>query len=165
MNAKEEIVDWLRDAYAMERGLDMVLKKAATRSSYPNVVHFAAGRHLEETKRHADMLATLLQSLGSDTSTVKTGAGIMANAVAGMGTMMAGDELIKDLLVSYAMEHFGIACYRALIVAARKAGLPHVAEVCQKIVSNEEQVAAAIMQAMPQIIDHYFGEQQRAKAA
>ena len=165
MNAKEEVIDWLRDAYAMERGLEVVLKKAANRELYPNVIRFATGKHLEETRQHADRLATLLQSLGSNTSSIKTGAGMMANAVAGFGTMMTRDELIKDLLVSYAAEHFEIACYRALIAAARMAGLPNVAEACEGIIADEERMAATITQALPRIVEGYLDQQQRAKAA
>lgn len=165
MNAKDEVIDWLRDAYAMERGLEVVLKKAANREIYPNVIRFATGKHLEETRQHADMLAGLLKSLGSDTSNIKTGAGVMANALAGFGTMMTRDELIKDLLVSYAAEHFEIACYRALIAAARMAGLPNVVAACESIIANEEQMAATITQALPQIVEGYLDQQQRAKAA
>ena len=165
MNAREEVIDWLRDAYAMERGLEVVLKKAANREIYPNIIRFATGKHLEETRQHGDMVATLLKSLGSDTSTIKTSAGLMANAMAGFGTMMTRDELVKDLLVSYAAEHFEIACYRALMAAARKAGLANVIEACEKIIANEEQMAATITQVLPQIIEDYLDAQQRAKAA
>lgn len=165
MNAREEVIAWLRDAYAMERGLEVVLKKAANREIYPTVVRLATTKHLEETRQHGDMVATLLKNLGSEISSIKTGAGVAANALAGFTTMMTRDELIKDLLVSYAAEQFEIACYRALIAAARMAGLPDVVQACQNIIANEEQMASTIIQALPQIVEGYLDQLQRAKAA
>ncbi|HEX3625053.1 MAG TPA: DUF892 family protein [Verrucomicrobiae bacterium] len=165
MNARDEIIDWLRDAYAMERGLEMVLKKASGRSNYPHIVRFATEKHLEETRQHADMVEALLKSLGSNTSTVKTSASVVTNALAGLGTMVMHDELLKDLLVSYAAEHFEIAAYRAITTAAEIAGLPNVVDVCHKILLNEEQMAATIGQVLPQVVQGYLGEQPTARAA
>lgn len=165
MNAKDEVIDWLRDAYAMERGLETVLKKVSSRDHYPNVVRFAAEKHLEETRRHGNAVGALLQSLGADSSAAKTAANVIANALAGMGTMLTRDELLKDLLVSYAAEHFEIAAYRGLIAAARVADLPRVAEACEIIIANEEQMAATIEQMLPQLVEGYLKQEPMAQAA
>lgn len=165
MNAKDEVINWLCDAYAMERGMEMVLKKASSRGNYPHIVRFATEKHLEQTRQHADMIETLLKSFGTDVSAVKTSASVVTNALAGLGTMVTHDELLKDLLVSYAAEHFEIACYRALITAAETAGLPNVVDACHRILLKEEQMAAMIEQVLPQIVQGYLGEQRAAKAA
>lgn len=165
MSARDEVINWLRDAYAMERGLEVVLKKTSARDIYPNVIRFAAGKHLEETRRHADMVESLLKSLGEDTPALKTGTSIVAHAAAGLGAMMTHDELINDLLVSYAMEQYEIVFYRSLVAAAQIAGLSKVAGACREMIANEDQMAAIIHQALPELVETYLGEQKTAKAA
>jgi ferritin-like metal-binding protein YciE len=157
MDAREEVVDWLRDAYAMERGLEITLKKISQSEKQPGACRTAATIHLEETRQHAATVASLLRSLGSDTSTIRTGVGLATELVKGLGTAMAGDEQIKDLLASYAMEHFEIGCYRALETAAEAAGLPDVAMACAEIVSDEENMAQIVSDALPDAVLQFLG--------
>src|SRR3954466_7180079 len=114
MNAKDEVVAWLRDAYAMERSLEVPLKKMSESNQQSEQIRTAAARHLEETRQHARTMDLLLKSLGADTSIVKTGIGMTTEMLKGLGTKMAHDEPVKDLLACYAMEYFEIACYQAL---------------------------------------------------
>jgi ferritin-like metal-binding protein YciE len=165
MNAKEEVLDWLRDAYAMERGMEVTLKKISDSDRHCADCRTAAARHLEETRQHAETIASLLKSLGTDTSKIKTGIGMMAEIAKGIGTAISRDEQIKDLLASYAMEHFEIACYQALIAAAETAGLPEVADACEKIIADEEYMAQSISETLPLVIQDYLGGQTMAKAA
>ena len=110
-------------------------------------------------------LQKLLQELGADTSTVKTGLGMMTEAVKGLTTSLAQDEPVKDLLASYAMEHFEIASYNALAVAAEASGLSEVAETCAEIISDEEAMAEIIADSLPRIVHDYLGSQKFSKAA
>src|SRR5439155_6302990 len=91
-------------------------------------VRAAAAQHLEETREHAETVGALLNSLDADTSSIKAGLGIMAETVKGIGARLSHDEVVKDLIASYAMEHFEIACYSALVTAAEDAGLLEVAD-------------------------------------
>jgi len=156
MNARDEVIDWLKDAYAMERGLEVTLKKQSESDDYEAQIRSAAARHLEDTRRHARMVESLLKSLGSNTSTVKTGMGIMTESMKGFGTSMARDERIKDLLASYAMEHFEIACYKALVVAAERAHLTEVSETCNQIIDDEELMARTLDDALPMTVQNYL---------
>jgi ferritin-like metal-binding protein YciE len=155
---RDEIVDWLRDAYGMERGLEAALKKQADNEDLSTTTRQRAAAHLEETRRHAEDVKGLLQSLGTDTSALKTGMGMMAQASKGMATKFASDERIKDLLDAYSMEHFEIACYTALAAAANRAGLSQVSEVCRRIITDEERMAQMLMQALPEEVTSYLFE-------
>jgi len=157
MNAREEVVNWLRDAYAMERGLEVTLKKISDSDKHPVEARHAAARHLEETRHHAQTVETLLHSLGSDTSSVKTGLGITTETLKGFTTAMSQDEPIKDAIASYAMEHFEIACYRSLALAAETAGLPEVSTACSQIIMDEEQMAETIQSMLPELVHQYLG--------
>jgi len=165
MNAKEEVIDWLRDAYAMERGLEVALEKIAESPKHEPDVRTAASRHLDETREHAQTVGALLRSLGADTSTVKAGLGIMTETVKGLGAKLSHDEVVKDLLTSYAMEHFEIACYSALVTAAEEAGLLEVADACEQIIADEEEMADILSNALPLVVENYLTRPQHAKAA
>ncbi|HXF10600.1 MAG TPA: DUF892 family protein [Desulfuromonadaceae bacterium] len=165
MNAKEEVIEWLRDAYAMERGLEVTLEKISESDLHDSEVRSAAARHLEETREHAETVGSLLRSLGADTSTIKAGLGIMAETVKGIGSRMAHDEVVKDLLASYAMEHFEIACYSALVTAAEEAGLMEVADACEQIISDEEEMADALSNALPVVVEDYLTRPERSRRA
>lgn len=164
MNARDEIIDWLRDAYAMERGLETTLKKQADKDDLMPQVRQRAATHLDETRRHAEEVKAVLQSLGTDTSSLKTGMGVMAEMTKGLGSKFARDERIKDLLAAYSMEHFEIACYVALAAAAKAAGLPQVVDMCERIIPDEERMARALHDSLPTEVRSYLFEQQHAHA-
>ena len=165
MNAKDEVVDWLRDAYAMERGLEVTLEKISRSHDYPAEIRQAAARHVEETREHARTVDALLKEVGAETSTVKTGMGMMTEAVKGLTTSLLHDDPVKDLLASYSMEHFEIACYNALAAAAEVAGLPEVAEACADIISDEEAMAETLHDSLPKIVRDYLASQKFSRAA
>ena len=154
----DEIIDWLRDAYAMERGLEGGLKKQSENEKLSQSIRDRAATHLEETKRHAEEVKNALQALGSDTSALKTSLGVIGQGTKGLATLFARDERIKDLLDAYMMEHFEIACYTALAAAAERAGLPEVAEVCARIITDEERMAESIRHSLPSEVTEYMFE-------
>jgi ferritin-like metal-binding protein YciE len=156
---QKEIVDWLRDAYGMERGLESALEKQSKNEEASAEIRRRASMHLEETRRHAEAVKSLLQTLGTDTSSLKTGMGMMAQSAKGMMTVFARDERIKDLLDSYMMEHFEIACYTALAAAAERAGLMQVVETCRSIIPDEERMAETIITALPDEVSDYLFEE------
>jgi ferritin-like metal-binding protein YciE len=155
-NIRDEIIDWLRDAYAMERGLEVSLKRMSESDQHCAEWREAAAEHLTDTRRHVVKVEGLLKSLGSKAPTLKTGTAIVTEPLKGVDTSMTRDERIKDLLTSYAMEHFEIVCYRALISAAETAGLPEVAEVCQEIIVDEERMAEAIYEHLPDAVQEHL---------
>lgn len=161
---RDEIVDWLKDAYAMERGLETALQKQSNEESLAPHVRERASIHLEETKRHAEEVRSCLQRLGTDTSALKTGMGAIGQSAKGMMTMFANDQQIKDLLDGYMMEHFEIASYTALEAAAERAGFSDVAEMCRRIIPDEERMAQAIIDAIPQEVESHLLEKARESA-
>ena len=162
---REEIVDWLRDAYAMEKGLERALEKQSKNDDLSSGLRTRVASHLEETRHHAELVRTALASLDADTSGLKTSLGIVAQATKGMGTAFARDERIKDLLDAYSMEHFEIACYTALAAAAERAGFETVANACHRILGDEERMAQTLLKSIPSEVTDYLFETTAAEAA
>ena len=151
-------MDWLRDAYAMERSLEASLEKQAKNEDLSSSLRETAATHLDETRRHAEEVRTVLQTLGTDTSSLKTSMGVMTQATKGMFTAFARDERVKDLLDACAMEHFEIACYIALAAAAERAGLAEVVQTCRRIIPDEERMARTLEEALPREVTNYLFE-------
>jgi ferritin-like metal-binding protein YciE len=162
MKTKEELIDWLRDAYAMERGLELAMQKQVHNEEVSVSVRNQARTHLDETRRHAELVKGCLEELGADPSTIKTGIAEMGEMIKGVSTKFAADERIKDLLAAYAAEHFEIACYRALQAGAKLAGELSIARVCEQIIPEEERMAEWLDANLPAIVQEYLTQQSAA---
>lgn len=158
MNAQNELIDWLRDAYAMERGLEITLKKQAESPELNATLREQARIHLEETKLHAEAVHACLEQLGADTSAIKTGVAKAMEMTKGLGTTFARDERVKDLLAAYASEHFEIACYKALRAGALELGQTAIAAVCDQILPDEERMAGWLDANLPNVVSGYLRE-------
>jgi ferritin-like metal-binding protein YciE len=154
---KETLISWLNDAYALERSLVEVLENhAKDASDHPQLAQ-RISQHLEETKMHAERVKDCVERLGGSTSTMKTAMGKVTGFFQGMSTGAAPDELVKNALSDYAAEHFEIASYRALIVAARELGETEVARICEGILRDEEDMARFLETNLPMVIQGYLG--------
>lgn len=149
MNEKQQLAAWLRDAHAMEQSLEQVLLRHAAAARDLPPVQERLEEHLAETQRHRDQVAVCLAVLGEKPSAVKTAAGGFMGAMQGMSTGVFQDELIKNALADYAMEHFEIACYSSLIAAAEDAGLDEIADICSEILREEVAMADWLEHQIP----------------
>jgi ferritin-like metal-binding protein YciE len=154
---KETLLSWLNDAYSMEKGQVQVLENHVKDAQDKPEIHRKLAEHLELTRRHADMVEQCVARLGGSTSSVKTAMGTVAGFFQGRSTGAAPDELVKNALADYAAEHFEIACYRALITGARALGASDVAQVCEQILREEEDMARWLESRLPMVVQQYLG--------
>lgn len=137
----KHLVDWLRDAHAMEKQAEKMLKSQASRLEHYPQLQQRIEEHIEETVNQAEKLEHCITLLGTDTSAIKDmGAELTAFGQA-VGGMMAEDEVVKGGIASYAFEHFEIASYKALIKAADMASQPEVSQICKEILQEEIAMA------------------------
>lgn len=149
MTAKEMLIAWLNDAHGMENALIQVLEhQIKDAKDYPQV-QTKLEEHLEETRRHAQIIKNCVQMLGGKTSPVKTGIATLLGQMQAVSTGAAQDEMIKNALVDYAAESFEVASYTALVHAARVMGEQQIAEVCQQILQEDEAMARWLHQNIP----------------
>jgi ferritin-like metal-binding protein YciE len=152
MADQELLVAWLKDAYAMEQALIRTLEhRVKDAKDYPHV-QARDQQHLEETRRHADLVKQCVERLGSDTSALKTGMANIMGTMTALSTGAAKDELVKNCLADYAAEPFEVACYTALIAGAELLGDRQTAQTCRQILAEDEAMAAWIAQQLPLIV-------------
>lgn len=131
-NGKRVLIEWLRDAHAMERTTVDNLDRLADRfSRHPDL----AGRfreHWRDSVNQVLVLEACLKKLGSDTSTFRD----LARRFVGIAQAYAGaislDEPVKDCLAAYASMHLEIATYVSLRAAAQELAEPEVVQMCDQ---------------------------------
>jgi ferritin-like metal-binding protein YciE len=155
---RETLIGWLNDAYAMERGLVQVLENHANDAKDMPEAYRKITEHLEKTRMHAERVRECVEQLGGSTSSMKTAMGAISGFFQGRSTGASPDELVKNGLSDYAAEHFEIASYRALIVAARALGEERVVSVCEQILRDEEEMATWLERQLPMLVQDYLGQ-------
>jgi ferritin-like metal-binding protein YciE len=161
MAHNELYLAWLNDAYSLEQSLTQVLERhVADAKDYPQV-QARMQQHLEETRRHAELVKSCIERLGSDTSKLKSGLATVTGAVQGMTTVVAKDDLIKNALADYSSEHLEIASYTSLISAAQTMGDLETVSICQQILRDEEAMQSWLAQQIPLITQEMLQIQAR----
>src|ERR1700712_2829942 len=108
MTKREQFIQWLGDAHAMEVGIVSTLEKHIADAKGQPKVRAALAKHLAETKRHATEMKKALASLGGSHPYLKEGVSKAANLVAGLVTTVAKDTNVKNAIADFATEHFEI---------------------------------------------------------
>lgn len=151
MTQQQSVLDWLKDAHAMEEGGAITLANhAATAHDYPEMQR-KLKQHAETTRRHAELLKGCIERLGGHPSALKEAIGTVMGKVQGVANLPAKDTVVKNALGDFAAENFEIACYRSLIAAAEKVGDRRTADVCGQILRDEEEMAGWLAGQIPAI--------------
>lgn len=162
--AQDNLLDWLRNAHAMEQQAEKMLEGQADRiQNYPDMKK-RVQTHITETRSQAEKVERCLKRLGSDTSTIKDTMGQFAAMGQALGGMAAGDEVVKGGIASYAFEHFEIACYKALIAAADEVGDQETKQVCQEILGQEEAMAGWLAEHLPSTTRQFLQREEHPEA-
>ncbi|WP_029010710.1 ferritin-like domain-containing protein [Azospirillum halopraeferens] len=148
---KETLIDWLRDAYAMEtQAIEMLERQTERLEHYPELLA-KVREHKAVTDRQAERVRQCLKHLGTDTSSIKSGIGMLLGNAQSLSGIFAGDEVVKAGIFSYAFEQWEIANYRALIRAAEECGEPEVARLCTENLREEEEMARWLHDQLPEV--------------
>ena len=153
----ERLLQWLRDAHAMEKEAETMLQAQAIRiERYPELRQ-RLELHVEETRDQARLLEYCIERLGGSTSTVKDAtASLMAGVHAAVNALMP-DEVVKGVGASYAFEHLEIATYEALIIAARSYGDAQTEATCRQILQQEQAMAAWLAEHLEPTVLTFLG--------
>ena len=79
----------------------------------------------------------------------------MANflgAAQGMSTAMSTDKMIKNVMADYAVEHFEMASYMAIVAACRELGHEEIASICEGIIQEEMEMADWLRMQLPAVV-------------
>lgn len=152
----ENLLDWLRDAHAMEQQAEKMLTAQAGRIEHYPQLKARIQEHIQETIGQRERLEQCIERLGGSPSLLKDTLGKMAAMGQAIGGMTASDEIIKGAMAGYVFECFEIASYTALIAAAKAAGEPDVAQVCADILTQEEAMAAWLLENLPLLTEEFL---------
>ncbi len=152
MTGKELLIAWLNDAHGMENALIQVLEhQVKDARDYPQVQP-KLEQHLEQTRRHAQLVKECIEGLGGKTSTVKAGMASLFGQMQALSTGPAKDEMVKNALADYAAENFEVASYTALMRAAQELGELQTASVCEQIRLEDEAMARWLGQNLSTLV-------------
>jgi ferritin-like metal-binding protein YciE len=159
-SAKERLLQWLRDAHAMEEQAEQMLSSQAKRlENYPQLRE-RIEQHLQETRRQAERVRGCIERHGSSKSAIKDMTGKVVAVGQGLSGLFVGDEVVKGSLADYTFEHMEIASYKILIGAADEVGDSETKRVCQEILREEEAMASWLEQNLPSLTKEYLKREQ-----
>ena len=147
---------WLRDAHAMEKQAETILKGQTSRiENYPELAA-RMETHLTETRSQRERLEACMERRDTSTSGVKDVSAQFTAMMQNFSGMFAGDEIVKGVLASYSFEHMEIASYRILAAAAETEGDMQTAQLCREICLEEEAMADWLKDNIDSITSQYL---------
>ncbi len=152
----ERLIEWLRDAHAMEAQAETMLNKQASRiENYPDL-KARIEQHIVETQNQAKLIEGCLRRYDKSYSGFKDMGGKMMAIGQAMGGMMVNDEIVKGAQMGYVFENLEIASYTILIAAAQAVGDTETQQVCERILEEEVAMAEWLRQHLPQLTQAYL---------
>lgn len=136
-----EVLDWLRDAFAMELQSGRVFTNLLARMDDFPRFRMKFQEHLEQTYRQQELLKGCIERLGSSPAIMKDLAGkviAFGQSVAGMDI---GDDVGRAAMSGYVFKQTEISNYTSLIAACSAHGDHETKAICIRIL--EEEVAMA----------------------
>lgn len=153
---QENLLDWLRDAHAMEQQAESMLKAQSKRLEHYPELKARIDQHIQETLGQQKLINECLARLGGGSSTIKDMTGrLMAFGQAVGGTLMS-DEVIKGAMAGYVFENVEIAAYTVLIAAAEAAGDRETLDACERILPQEVAMAEWLLEHLPQLTEAFL---------
>lgn len=73
-----------------------------------------------------------------------------------IGIMLPGDEVIKVIITSYVFAHFEVACYTALLTAAKRVGDHSAMHTLEGILVEERGMADWLLHYLPALTGQYL---------
>ncbi|PZP61974.1 MULTISPECIES: ferritin-like domain-containing protein [Pseudoxanthomonas] len=153
---EDTLLDWLRNAHAMEQQAEQMLQAQAARIEHYPELKARIEQHLVETQGQQRILEQCLERLGSAPSLIKDTLGKAAAFGQAIGGSMNADEIVKGSIASYVFEQMEIATYTTLIAAARAAGDLETVRACEQILPQEQAMAQWLADHLPVVTEAFL---------
>lgn len=154
--AKEHLLDWLRDAHAMEQQAEHMLRAQSERLEHYPELKSRIDDHIEETLWQKEQLEGCITRLGGSTSLLKDLAGKLMAFGQAVSGMAVNDEVVKGAMSGYVFENLEIASYTVLIAAAEAADDPETQEVAEAILPQEQAMADWLLEHLPEVTEAFL---------
>lgn len=158
---EEHLVDWLRNAYAMEKQAESMLNAQAKRLDHYPKLRERIEQHLQETVSQQQLLAGCLERYDSGPSTIKDMTARIAAFGQSVGGMMMTDEVVKGSISSYVFESMETAVYTTLIEAAKSVGDAETQNCCERILQQEVEMGRWVLASLPEVVATYLARSEQ----
>lgn len=153
---REILVEWLRDAHAMEEQAEKMLSSFCDRLEHYPELKGELTNQINMSQNQQATLQQCLDQLGESSSAIKdAGAKLMGWSQALSGTLMS-DEVVKGVMSIYVFTQMEIASYTILAAAAQQAGLTNVQTVCEELLSQEKIRGQWLYDYLPRITQAFL---------
>lgn len=153
---KETLIEWLRDAHAMEKATIKNIERLVERlKDFPQIQERYRA-HLLQSRQQLERVDQCLDRLGSESSMLKDAATRLLGVAQTYTTWPAEDEALKHCLAGFAFENFEIASYISLIAAAEALGETEIKRACEQSLEEERAMASWIENSLPGLTQQYL---------
>ena len=150
-NNKRALVDWLRNAHAMERTSVDNLDRLADRFSREPEVAIRFREHWRDSLNQVVALEVCLKKLGADASTFKDLASRFVGIAQAYSGIISPDEPVKDCVAAYASLHLEIATYISLQAAAQELSELDIVRMCDEQLQRERAMSGWLEQQIAEV--------------
>ncbi|MGZ9189209.1 MAG: ferritin-like domain-containing protein [Nitrospira sp.] len=166
MATREELLmQWLRDAHAMEKQAIESIENQITRlENYPQMQAWARD-HVAASNRQRDMVRQCIERRGGDTSAFKDMAMTIMGNIQEATSFFTSDEVLKNAITDHGFKQYEIASYTSLRSAAEAVGDTQTAQVLDTIIHEEEELAGRLLAILPQVTREYMDREATGAAA
>lgn len=159
-SARAQLLDWLRNARAMEVQSEEMLKTHVRRLHHYPRLRDRVVNHLAETCEQQAKLDHCLHQLGGEPSGLREFSARFLAMGQGLLQVASTDEVVKGLVLMYSFESMEGIVYRTLATTAEAAGEGEIAGVCGEILEQEERMAEWLREHQPDIVRQYLVRQE-----
>lgn len=159
MTCKEVLLNWLKNAYAMEKGMIETLEEnIGDAEDDPNMSSAVEKmrQHIDETKIQAEKVKSAIESLDGDVSEIKTELTKAHQKTMSMALDLHKDHGVKNLILAHAAEHLEMASYMAIAKAAEMCQEEEIASMAREIMKQETQTGEKIEEEIENAVRSYF---------
>lgn len=147
--AKDQLIAWLNDAYAMEKAQHKILENHIKDAAEFEDIRSRLEEHAQETEAQCDRLQQCIEALDGKLSGFKGATGSFMGAIQGMATGSGDDKVVKNAIADYAAEHYEIALYETIKTAAQELGFREVVQMCDDTIGEEQDMADFLKEQLP----------------
>ncbi|MCA9738511.1 MAG: DUF892 family protein [Gemmatimonadetes bacterium] len=155
---KERLLDYLADAHAIEAQAIQLLESGRKMVDLPEL-ETVFDHHLQESRRHQELVEERLDALGGSRSLLKDTALKIGAFNWGMFFQAQPDTVGKLAAFAYAFEHLEIGGYEQLKRVAERAGDAETAAVAERILAEERAAADALTTAFEPAVEATLAKQ------
>ena len=153
---RDNLISWLRDAYAMEgQAMELLETQIQRLENYPEALP-RLRQHLQQTRDQQAAVEQCLARLDADPSLLKESAMKLGATMQGMMHAMSSDEVLKHVLGSHAFEQFEAGSYRSLEGGRRDRRRGGIARTCERLMRQEQDMARWVWEQLPKLTRQYL---------